>query len=105
MRLVDCHAHLEELENSEAAIHRAGKSGVSFIVEKHRRAIMAAPLSRILLETDSPVTYEGRKSEPADVVRTLRAVSKIKQIPEMDVARATTENAVQFFGLAFAMKP
>ena len=32
IRLVDCHAHLEELEEPEAAIHRAGESGVAFIV-------------------------------------------------------------------------
>ena len=32
LRLVDCHAHLEELEDPEAAIERAGKSGVLSIV-------------------------------------------------------------------------
>ena len=32
VRLVDCHAHLEELEAPEAAIERAGRSGVVFIV-------------------------------------------------------------------------
>jgi TatD DNase family protein len=62
-------------------------------------AVQAAPLERILLETDSPVVYEGRRSEPADVVKTLQAVARIKQIPDPEVAKATTENAVRFFGL------
>jgi TatD DNase family protein len=68
--------------------------------EKHQSAIREAPLERILLETDSPVLYEGRRSEPADVVRTCQAVARIKQIQEPEVAKVTTENAVQFFGLS-----
>jgi TatD DNase family protein len=68
--------------------------------EKHQSAIRDAPLERILLETDSPVLYEGRRSEPADVVRTCQAVARIKQIPESEAAKVTTENAVQFFGLS-----
>jgi TatD DNase family protein len=68
--------------------------------EKHQRAIREAPLERILIETDSPVIYEGARSEPADVVRTLQAVARIKQIPEPEVAKKTTQNAVRFFGLS-----
>jgi TatD DNase family protein len=67
--------------------------------EKHQSAIREAPLERILLETDCPEVYEGRKSEPADLVRTLQAVARIKEIPEPEVAKVTTENAVRFFGL------
>jgi len=67
--------------------------------EKHQSAIREAPLERILLETDSPVMYGGRQSEPADVLRTLQAVARIKQIPEWEAAKVTTENAVRFFGL------
>lgn len=67
--------------------------------EKHQSAIREAPLERILLETDSPVVYEGRRSEPADVVRTLQAVAGIKQIAEEQVAKVTKKNAVGFFGL------
>lgn len=70
--------------------------------EKHQSAVREAPLERILLETDCPVTYEGRRSEPVDVVRTLQAVAGIKQMPETDVAKVTTENAARFFGLGGA---
>ena len=68
--------------------------------EKHQSALREAPLERILLETDSPVIYEGRRSEPADVVRTMQAVARVKQIPEPEVAEVTTKNAVRFFGLS-----
>lgn len=67
--------------------------------ERHQIAIRETPLERILLETDSPVAYDGKKSEPADVVTTLRAVAAIKGISELNVAKVTTENAVRFFGL------
>lgn len=65
--------------------------------EKHRNALRKAPMERILLETDCPVSYEGRKSEPADVVRTLQAVARIKQLPEAEVAKVTTGNALRLF--------
>jgi Tat protein secretion system quality control protein TatD with DNase activity len=45
MNLVDCHAHLEELEDPEGAIRRAASEGVAFIVavgsdgESSRRAL------------------------------------------------------------------
>ncbi|MEW6663603.1 MAG: TatD family hydrolase [Thermodesulfobacteriota bacterium] len=67
--------------------------------DKHRAAITVAPLTRILLETDSPVAYEGRRSEPADVAKTLEAVARIKRVSEIEVAGVTTQNAAEFFGL------
>jgi TatD DNase family protein len=73
--------------------------------EKHQSALREAPLERILLETDSPVMYEGKRSEPADVVRSLQAVARIKQIPEAEVAKVTTANAVRFFGLGHKGDP
>ncbi|HYQ59716.1 MAG TPA: TatD family hydrolase [Desulfatiglandales bacterium] len=68
--------------------------------DKHQSALREAPLESILLETDSPVIYEGRRSEPADVVRTLQAVARVKRIPEPEVAEVTTKNAVRFFDLS-----
>lgn len=70
--------------------------------EEHRRAIRQAPLDGLLLETDAPVYY-GRdpkyRSEPADILRSLRAVSAIKGMAETVVAEQTTNNACRFFGL------
>ncbi len=70
--------------------------------EEHRRAVKEAPLPRLLLETDCPVTYgrEARyESRPADVLRGLEAVSQLKGIAEATIAEQTTRNAINFFSL------
>jgi TatD DNase family protein len=70
--------------------------------EEHRRAVKEAPLQRLLLETDCPVTY-GREvryeSQPADILRDLEAVSQLKGIDEAIIAEQTTRNAIKFFSL------
>lgn len=70
--------------------------------EEHRRAVKEAPLQRLLLETDCPVTYgrEARyESRPADVLRGLKAVSQLKSVDEATIAEQTTRNAIEFFSL------
>jgi len=67
---------------------------------KHlRQAIRHAPLSSIILETDSPVRYKGKTSEPSDVITSLKAVSELKCVPLEEIANITTINAKNFFGL------
>ena len=71
--------------------------------EEHRRAIKEIPLERLLLETDSPVSYgkeERYQSQPADVMRSLGAVAQLKGLERGIIAEQTTENAIQVFGLA-----
>jgi TatD DNase family protein len=69
---------------------------------EHRRAIREAPLEKLFLETDCPVTY-GRvtryESRPADVLRNLEAVSQVKGIEKTEIAEQTTRNAITFFSL------
>jgi TatD DNase family protein len=68
--------------------------------EEHRRAVKEAPLQKLLLETDCPVTYgrEARyESRPTDVLRGLKAVSQLKGVDEATVAEQTTRNAIEFF--------
>ncbi|HEY6950789.1 MAG TPA: TatD family hydrolase [Bacteroidota bacterium] len=56
---------------------------------------------RILLETDSPymapVPLRGGKNEPANIVHIGRKVSEILEVPESEVARATSHNANVLF--------
>ena len=70
--------------------------------EEHRRAVKETPIERLLLETDSPVTY-GRdnryRAQPADVLRSLKVAAELKEIDEPDLARITTSNAVELFSL------
>ncbi|SMC25841.1 TatD DNase family protein [Desulfacinum hydrothermale DSM 13146] len=66
---------------------------------KHRSAMERAPLDRILVETDAPVRYQGRRAEPVHVWTTLKALAEIKNRSLEEITRRTTENALAFFGL------
>jgi TatD DNase family protein len=69
---------------------------------EHRRAVREAPLDRLFLETDSPVSY-GREDRyqaaPKDVVRSLDAASEITGVDIESLAEQTTQNAIRFFRL------
>jgi TatD DNase family protein len=65
----------------------------------HQAAMRTAPLDRILVETDSPVEYQGRISEPADLVITLEELSRLKGMDQGEVRKITTANAKHFFGI------
>jgi len=70
--------------------------------DEHRRAVREVPVERLLLETDCPVYY-GReqryRSQPSDVVRSLRAAAQIKSMDESSLADFTTANTARLFGL------
>lgn len=71
--------------------------------EEHRRAVRETPPDRLLLETDCPVIY-GRenkyRSQPADVLRCLKAVAALKGTDELAIAQQTTHSAIEFFRLS-----
>jgi TatD DNase family protein len=67
----------------------------------HQAAIKQAPIERILLETDTPVSYQGRESRPKDVRITLREVGRLKGLDPSVVAEQTTKNASTFFKIPF----
>jgi len=62
--------------------------------------VKEAPLEKLLLETDCPVVYQGHRSEPADVTRSLQAAAEIKGLSVDVVAERTTRNATSLFGLS-----
>lgn len=68
-----------------------------------RAVAIAAPLDRILIETDAPfLTPEplrGRRNEPCHVGLTADAVARLRGLDFQDLAAATCENACRFFGL------
>jgi TatD DNase family protein len=70
--------------------------------DEHRRAVREVPVERLLLETDCPVHY-GReqryRSQPSDVLRSLKAAAQIKGMDENDLAAITTANATRLFGI------
>lgn len=66
-----------------------------------RAIFAAAPLDRILLETDSPYLapppYRGRRNEPAYTAFTARAGAEIFGLPLADFAAATEANFERLF--------
>ncbi len=65
-----------------------------------RQAMAHAPLERVLVETDSPVRYNGPEpfdAEPRDVLRTWAALSRLKNKDEAIVLGIVNANAKTFF--------
>jgi len=74
--------------------------------EEHRRAVRAVSIERLLLETDTPVWY-GREiryqSSPLDILRSLEAVTEVRDEDVEDVAEATTHAAMQLFRIGISL--
>jgi TatD DNase family protein len=66
----------------------------------HREAIIKTPLDKILIETDSPVKYRYKTSEPADLVETLRQLAQLKKVPEDRMAGITIENTQKLYNFS-----
>lgn len=68
-----------------------------------REAVAGIPLSRMLLETDSPYLaaepWRGKRNHPALVGFTAMAVAALKDIPVDEVWTTTGQNARAFFNL------
>lgn len=61
------------------------------------------PLERIVLETDSPyltpVPYRGKRNESSYIPLIASFLANLKEVPEIEIERATTENARRIFTL------
>ena len=66
-------------------------------------AAMAAPLDRLLIETDAPFLtphpFRGRRNEPAHVVLVAQRIAALKGLPAEVVGEETTRNLELVFGL------
>ena len=66
-------------------------------------AAKEASVERVLLETDSPVSYKsagGRYvSEPKDVIRVLKKLSELKEMDEEKIAGTTYKASCTFFNI------
>jgi len=63
----------------------------------HQEAIRRAPIEKVLLETDTPVSYQGREARPKDARISLKEVDRLKKLDPFIVAEQTTANASKFF--------
>ncbi|MEX0877403.1 MAG: TatD family hydrolase [Candidatus Spechtbacterales bacterium] len=92
-----------------------GVNGLVFTLGLVQDAVKAAPLDRILLETDAPYLSpplprrslgEGgpnktERNEPANVKYVAQKIAELKDIPFKEVEAQTTENAKKVFGIDF----
>ena len=99
-------AGLERLEEVLGMGFCVGISGpVTFPKAERLQAVAAAaPLDRLLVETDcpylTPVPYRGRRNEPAYVRYVAEAVASARGMPAEAVAQVTADNACRLFGIA-----
>jgi TatD DNase family protein len=83
-------------------------SGIAAFPKSHdlRAIFAAAPLDRILVETDSPYLapppYRGKRNEPAYTVHTARVGAEVFGVSETEFAAATTANFDRLFHKAAA---
>ncbi len=73
--------------------------------DRLREAAAAAPLERLLVETDcpflTPVPRRGRRNEPALVRHVVEAVAQARGAPAETVAQATADNLAHLFDIPF----
>ncbi|MGQ9699929.1 MAG: TatD family hydrolase [Candidatus Bipolaricaulaceae bacterium] len=71
--------------------------------EALRQALAKVPLSRVLLETDSPYlppqNFRGQRNDPLKVRYVAEALARLLGRPLEDVAETTFSNACKFFGV------
>ena len=71
--------------------------------ESLRDAASECPLDRAMIETDSPyltpVPFRGKKNEPANVVLVGQELAYLQDKSPEEIALATTQNALDFYGL------
>ncbi|MBT4917757.1 TatD family hydrolase, partial [Candidatus Peregrinibacteria bacterium] len=69
--------------------------------EDLRKVVDEVPMDMFMVETDcpylAPQEHRGERNEPSYVVEVVKKIAEIKEMPEKDVARISTENANEFF--------
>ena len=83
-----------------------GIGGVLTFKKSHLPEVLSnsVPLTRIVLETDSPymapVPHRGKRNESAYVVNVLDKLAEAYQMPREEVAMMTNENVNRVFGIS-----
>jgi TatD DNase family protein len=101
------HCFTGTLEQAHRAISYNMKLGIGGVVTfkngKIDQFINQIDLKHIVLETDSPYLapkpYRGKRNESFYVTRVLEKLSELYAISNEEIARVTTENSKQVFGI------
>ncbi len=101
------HCFTGTLEQAHRAIGFNMKLGIGGVATfkngKIDQFLKEIPLEHIVLETDSPylspVPYRGKRNESSYLVLVCKKLSEIYGLPEAEIARVTTENSKNVFGV------
>ena len=76
-------------------------TGLITFVKDLEEVVRAVPLSKMMVETDSPYLspkpHRGKKNEPAYVLHVAEKIAELKEISLEEVAKSTTKTALQLF--------
>lgn len=71
--------------------------------KKIQEVVKEAPLSKIVLETDSPylapVPYRGKRNSSLNLPLVAEEIARLKEVPVEQVVQVTTANAVELYNL------
>ncbi|MEA3272935.1 MAG: TatD family hydrolase [Patescibacteria group bacterium] len=71
--------------------------------EKMREVVEKTPIEKIMIETDAPYLtpepHRGKRNEPLYVRHVAEKVAEIRGVSFEEIAKQTTKNAIEFFGL------
>ncbi|RLE80203.1 MAG: hypothetical protein DRJ52_06875 [Thermoprotei archaeon] len=67
--------------------------------KKHIRAVERYPIELIVIESDAPVSYRGKVSEPADTLLSLKGLASLKKLSLEETAKTVFNNTVRLYGL------
>ncbi|MEK7089117.1 MAG: TatD family hydrolase [Patescibacteria group bacterium] len=78
-------------------------TGVLTFTHDYDEVVKNTPLNMILTDTDSPyvapVPYRGKRNEPSYVNEIVKKIALIKNLSEIEVAKAIIANAKRVFGI------
>lgn len=87
----------------ELGFHISFTGNVTFKNSKSVHVMKTVPLEKLMIETDSPfmapVPHRGKRNEPAFVNHVAQKIATVKEIETDEVARVTSQNAINLFGL------
>ena len=101
------HCFTGTLEEAKRAISYNMKLGIGGVVTfkngKIDTFLNQIPLKHIVLETDSPylapAPFRGKRNESSYLALVCKKLSEIYEVSEVEVARITTENSKEVFGI------
>ena len=102
------HCFTESMAVAEASLEMGFYISFSGIVtfksaKELQEVARAAPLERMLIETDSPylapVPYRGKMNEPGYVCHVAEFIAQLKDVPLAEVAQRTTQNFRNLFNV------